>query len=160
MADLTQNKLLDVKEPGHKLQVCIVIDPIAGKMAECELPFAVAPAPLTADMVTLDETGFTYNGAEQKPALTVWHGQTPLTVGTDYAVSYFRGGAVTTDLTSAGTVQVSVKGKGNYDGNTTVTKEYTITPAAPTITWGSTTQELAYTGKAAAITLKSEAKRS
>lgn len=129
MATLTGNALLSAGE--HKIKINIVIIRDENALAECELTFNVDPAPLTADMVTLDQTTFTYNGTEQKPALSVKQGQTALTEGTDYEVSYTRGGAATTDLTSAGTITVAVTGKGNYGG--TVKKTFTIEKASLTI---------------------------
>ena len=95
------------------------------------LHFTVASAPLTADMVQLSETEFTYNGTEQKPVLTIRKGETTLTEGTDYELSYTRDGAVTTDFTSAGTVMAAIIGKGNYKGE--VKKSFIIEQAEPDV---------------------------
>lgn len=116
----------------YTLKVLFYDDSITGgKDVECELPFTVAPAPLTDSMVTLDETKVTYNGAEQKPALTVKQGDNTLTPETDYEVSYSRDKVATTDFTNAGTVTITIKGKGNYEGE--IKKTYTIAPAELTI---------------------------
>ena len=86
----------------------------------------VSAAPLNGNMVTLSTESVTYSGAAQKPAVTVKQGETTLTEGTDYDVAYS-----TTDFTNAGTVKITVTGKGNYEG--TVEKTYTIAQAPLTI---------------------------
>ncbi len=95
--------------------------------------------------ITLSAESTTYNGSEQKPAIT----NTGLVENTDYEVSYVRGDAATTDFTNAGEIKITVTGKGNYTGS--AEKTYTIEKATPTITWSSTSQELTYTGNPAAI---------
>lgn len=120
---------IPVTAGDHILKV-LFCDDDSGLISECGLPFTVTPATLTDSMVTQDKTEVTYNGAEQKPIITVRHGETALIEGTDYEVSYTRGGVVTTDFTNAGTVTVTMKGKGNYDG--TVEKTFTIEKAQQT----------------------------
>ena len=68
----------------------------------------------------------TYNSKpqEQKPVVT--DGDKVLVEGTDYTLSYSE------DTTNVGTVTVTVTGKGNYSGETTVT--YQIKPKAVTVT--------------------------
>ena len=113
----------------------------------CSLPVTVDPAPLPE--VTLSAESATYSGTEQKPALSVQQGETALTEGTDYEVSYTRDGVVTTDFTNAGTVNITVTGKGNYTGS--VEKTYTIGKATPTIAWNPTDVETIYTGQPADV---------
>ena len=110
----------EVTAGKHKLKVSFFSDVWSN---ECELDFTIAPAPLTADMVTLSAESATYNGTEQKPTVTV----AGLVEGTDYEVSYTRGGVVTNDFTSAGAVNITVTGKGNYGGE--VEKTFTIKQA-------------------------------
>ena len=140
----------------HKLKISFSSDARVLSNA-CELEFKIDPAPLTADMVTLGQTDVTYNGTERKPALSVKQGETTLTEGTDYEVSYKRGDAATTDFTSAGAVKITVTGKGNYTG--TVTKEYVIGKAdVPAGNLAYTPPaDLIYTGqsKTAAVTVNS-----
>ena len=52
----------------------------------------------------------TYNGKSQKQKPEVKDGNTLLTEGTDYTLSYSK------DTTNVGTVTVTVEGKGNYAG--------------------------------------------
>lgn len=134
----------------YALKVRFINSSTSKESTECSLSFTVAPASLTEDMAALTSVGVTYNGTEQKPEVAVTQGENILIEGTDYDVSYARNGAATTDFTNAGTVAVSMKGKGNYKG--TVTKEYTIIPAAPVMAWEDTAQELVYTGSPAVIT--------
>ncbi len=56
-----------------------------------------------------------YNGASQQQKPVVKDGETMLSEGTDYELSY------SPDTTNAGTVTVTVKGKGNYEGSVDVT---------------------------------------
>ncbi|MBQ4067861.1 MAG: Ig-like domain-containing protein [Lachnospiraceae bacterium] len=70
--------------------------------------------------IVFDKTSFTYNGAEQKPVVTVKDGTTVLK-DVDYTVSYPAG------MINAGTYKVTVTLKGNYKGSASAT--YTIIPA-------------------------------
>ncbi len=106
--------------------------------------FTIKPAALPE--ITLSAESFTYNGSAQKPSIT----NSDLTEGKDYDVSYSRGDAATTDLTNVGEVKITATGKGNY--KETSEKTYTIQKATPVVEWSSPTQELTYTGEAAAIT--------
>lgn len=66
-----------------------------------------------------------YNGAEQRQAAAVTdEGGNVLTDGTDYTISY-------TPAVDAGTVTITVTGRGNYAG--TVTRTYRIVPAPVTV---------------------------
>ena len=96
----------------------------------------ISPASLTAEMVE-PIASMTYSGAEQKPAITVKQGDTVLTEGTDYDVTYN-----TADFTNAGTITVTITGKGNYTG--TVEKTYTIEKALLAIT--ASNQTITYGG--------------
>ena len=72
-----------------------------------------------------------YNGEEHKNKPTVTDTKTNRTLveGTDYELSYSK------DVTNAGTVTVTVKGIGNFSGETTTT--YQITKRNVTLTSGS-----------------------
>ena len=87
--------------------------------------FSITPKALADDMVTLSASSFTYNGANQKPIVTVKDGSTALTEDTDYTLTNEGG-------TSVGNYDVKVVGKGNYSG--TITKQFTIDKAPLTIT--------------------------
>ncbi|MBB5184455.1 hypothetical protein HNQ43_000493 [Faecalicoccus acidiformans] len=70
----------------------------------------------------------TYDGNSHQWKPTVTSGNTTLTEGTDYTVTYS-----TTDFTNVtGTITVTIKGTGNYRG--TVTRTYQINPRAITLT--------------------------
>ena len=56
-----------------------------------------------------------YSGFSQQQKPVVKDGETTLSEGTDYELSY------SSDTTNAGTVTVTVKGKGNYEGSVDVT---------------------------------------
>ncbi len=64
----------------------------------------------------------TYDGTPQTPAVTVRDGDVTLTEDTDYTVSY-------KDNVNAGTATVTITGKGDYTGETSVT--FTILQADP-----------------------------
>ena len=79
-----------------------------------------------------------YDGQEHKEVLIVKDAKTgkELVSGTEYAVAY------TGDLVNAGTVTITVTGKGNYTG--TFTKTYKITKRSVTLT--SATESKTYDG--------------
>ena len=64
----------------------------------------------------------TYTGSPLTPALTVTNAaSTPLTLGTDYTVEYY-------DNTAVGTALVIVKGKGKYEGLTSIATFSIVNP--------------------------------
>lgn len=94
-----------------------------------EVDFA---APLTAEMVSLStSSSVTYNGADQKPTVTVTAGGTTLTAGTHYTLSW----GTTDTWKDAGsyTLTVTPREEGGYSGDP-VTKDFTITAAPLTAT--------------------------
>lgn len=60
--------------------------------------------------VTLSTESVTYNGSEQQPEVTVRDGETVLTKGTHYTVSY-------TDNVNVGMATITVRGQGEYEGS-------------------------------------------
>lgn len=80
---------------------------------------------LSAAVVTLSASSYTYDGTSKVPSVTsvTLNGQT-LTAGTDYAV-------VSSPATNAGSYTLTVNGIGNYSG--TVTANWTINKAQATI---------------------------
>ena len=72
--------------------------------------------------------GRTYNGSAQTQSPTVKVGGRTLTNGTDYTLSYANN-------TNAGTATVTITGKGNYNG--TVSKTFTISQAAPKLSFAN-----------------------
>ncbi|MBE6341721.1 MAG: hypothetical protein E7069_13495 [Bacteroidales bacterium] len=79
---------------------------------------------LTADNIA-DIDAQTYTGSAIEPEVVVTDGETTLTLGTDYTVSY-------SDNINAGTAKVTVTGIGNY--TEIVEKTFTINRAEPTYT--------------------------
>ena len=77
---------------------------------------------ISSNNVALSQTSYTYDGKAKTPTVTVKDGAAVLKEGTDYTVTY-------SNNINVGTAKVTVTGKGNYTG--TVTKEFTITKAAP-----------------------------
>lgn len=81
-----------------------------------------------------------YDGKEHKWSPTVTDkADKKLTAGTDYTVEYS-----TSDFTNVGTIEVVIKGKGNYSG--TVKRSYKVTPKEYTVTTESATKT--YSGTA------------
>ena len=76
--------------------------------------------------VSLSATSYTYDGNEKKPSVTVKNGDTKLTVGTDYTVSYANN-------INAGSATVKITGNGSYKGTKSV--KFTILKAAPKLTF-------------------------
>ena len=110
--------------------------------------FKIVAKALTAEMVTLSATTFSYNGSLQKPTVTVKDGNTALTENTDYTLTNAGG-------TAAGTYNVIVAGKGNYSGS--ITKQFTISANTGALTVTPATTSYTYDGteKKPAVTVKS-----
>ncbi len=106
--------------------------------------------------VSLSEDTFAYNGAVQKPEVSVKSGETTLTEGTDYTVEWSN-----ENSTDAGTYTVTVKGIGQNGYAGTIKKEYTIT--AKTITPAVTLSASKYVYnakmKTPAVTVKDGSKK-
>jgi len=77
---------------------------------------------------TLDERGFVYDGTEKTPGVTGYYGETPLTAGTHYTLSY-------SDNVNAGSGTVTITGKGRYQGE--VILSFEIARAEPSLSFAS-----------------------
>ena len=117
----TTDKAPTYTEEGLESIHCSVCD----EMQEgTQRPVAVLPKPVS--MLTISGiTAKTYNGKAQTQTVTVKDGDTTLTAGTDYTVSYKNN-------TNAGTASVIITGIGSYTDS--VTKTFTIKKIANTIT--------------------------
>ena len=102
--------------------------------------FTITAKEITEADVTVP-ANVTYNGTSQTPNVT-----TNLS-NNDYTVIYKRGTEVTEDFTNAGTITVTVVGKGNYTGE--VSKEFTINKLAISIS-GATITDLVFNENATA----------
>lgn len=96
--------------------------------------FTILPRSLSSAQLSMALTAVTYNGAAQKPQVTVQCNGATLQDGEDYTLRYERGGTATTDLTSAGDITVYVVGTGNYSGEKKLTATYTIRRKSLTVT--------------------------
>lgn len=85
--------------------------------------YEIQPQSLSKAKVTLKTTSFVYNGKAQKPAVTVTlNGRT--VSAQNYTVTY-------TGNTNIGTAKVTLKGKNNLSGSSSLT--FSILPKAPTL---------------------------
>ena len=105
--------------------------------------FTINPKSIANATVTLTPESFTFNGGNQKPAVTVKDGETDLVLDTDYTLTNEGG-------TNVGEYTVTVTGKGNYTGE--VSKTYSITAGTMEVTAEGYTGT--YDGKAYGITVK------
>lgn len=85
--------------------------------------FTIQPKQVTTSMIHLDYAIFTYTGSNQKPNVTVSDGERAMTLNTDYTLTNDGG-------TAMGTYNVTITGKGNYQGTATVTFEIVAQGAA------------------------------
>ena len=86
------------------------------------------PDPSYKDVTVNTPSDVTYDGNAHQWKPTVTSGNTTLTEGVDYTVSYDK-----SDFTNVtGEIEVTIKGTGNYRG--TVTRTYQINPRAITLT--------------------------
>ncbi len=88
----------------------------------------------------------TYNGSEQKPTVTVKSGDSTLTEGSDYEISYKRGGSESDDFTTAGVIAITVTGKGSYASADPVSGSYEIKKAPLVIRADNALVAKGYTG--------------
>ena len=90
----------------------------------------VTPKSINTQEITVTKPADSkYDGNEHKNKPTVKDGEKVLVEDTDYTLSYSE------DVINAGTVTVTIKGKGNYSQKTTV--DYQITPRTVKLTSGS-----------------------
>ena len=92
-------------------------------------------------LIVTAQSELTYNGKEQKPALTVQYEGVTLTEGTDFDVTY------PTDLISAGEKEVKLTFKGSYEGGASA--KYTVNKAKLTVS-GTKVKDKAFNGTSAA----------
>ena len=87
--------------------------------------YTIAPASITGVTVKLNPASFTFDGNSHIPAVTASFGNTDLTEDVDYSAQITSAdGSGTSAGTNAGTVTITLNGKGNYSGTTTT--NYTI----------------------------------
>ncbi|WP_295157208.1 leucine-rich repeat protein, partial [uncultured Ruminococcus sp.] len=79
--------------------------------------FDISQRTISGCTLSLDFTEADYTGDEITPAVTVLDGETPLTEGVDFTVTY-------SDNVEPGTAAVTIEGTGNYSG--TLTGSFTI----------------------------------
>ena len=88
--------------------------------------FTITPKTLTDTSITVDPiSDVTYDGTEKEPSVVVKDGNTTLTNGVDYTVSY-------SNSTNVGTATATITGAGNYTGN--IDKTFNITAKSLTDT--------------------------
>lgn len=85
---------------------------------------------------------YTYNGSPIEPQYVVRNGETTLTPGTDYDISF-------TNNLNAGTATITCTGRGNYSGKKSTTftinkAELTVKVASVTAVYGATLPKLTY----------------
>lgn len=113
-------------ENNNETEVIPVSETVEKSISDCE--------------VKVTNGGYTYNGAEKKPPVTVTDGDTVLKEGTDYSLEY-------SDNINAGNGKVTVTGMGEYTG----TKEQSFTIMAARLEGyklSISQSELIYNGKA------------
>lgn len=86
--------------------------------------YTIEQANLSSAAVTVTDNSKTYNGSEQYASVNVTLGNTALTMGQDFTVTY-DGNCV-----DAGSYSITVTGIGNYTGEATPTEQLTIVPKA------------------------------
>ena len=112
-----------VEKDGVDVTDKVVVKTRAGKLV-------ITPKSINTQEITVTEPADSqYDGNEHKNLPTVKDGEKVLVKDTDYTLSYSE------DVINAGTVTVTITGKGNYSGETTV--DYQITPRTVKLTSGS-----------------------
>ena len=112
-----------VEKDGVDVTNKVVVKTRAGKLV-------ITPKSINTQEITVTKPADSqYDGNEYKNKPTVKDGEKVLVEDTDYTLSYSE------DVINAGTVTVTIKGKGNYSQETTV--DYQITPRTVKLTSGS-----------------------
>ena len=94
-------------------------------------PKEIVPGENNTDLTATTPKDVVYNGESQQQKPVVKDGDKALKEGKDYTLTYSE------DTTNAGTVTVTITGKGNYDSDSKFEVTYKITPATLTITTNS-----------------------
>ena len=89
------------------------------------MPFAIQTKQMTEEMITLNKKEFFYNEETQQPTVTVKVGETVLREGTDYTVNR------PTESKKIGKYELTVIGKGNYEGEVKVEYQISAVPQVP-----------------------------
>ena len=109
----------------------------------------VSPRDIENATVTIDNgQSYAYTGSEIEPTVTVTDGNTTLTSGTDYTVSYSNN----VDVPEAGSNNpptITVTGTGNYTGTTI--ENFTITKAEAGLEFSEETASVALNGSTASL---------
>ena len=112
-----------VEKDGVDVTDKVVVKTRAGKLV-------ITPKSINTQEITVTKPADSpYDGNEHKNLPTVKDGEKVLVKDTDYTLSYSE------DVINAGTVTVTITGKGNYSQETTV--DYQITPRTVKLTSGS-----------------------
>ena len=112
-----------VEKDGVDVTDKVLVKTRAGKLV-------ITPKSINTQEITVTKPADSkYDGNEHKNKPTVKDGEKVLVEDTDYTLSYSE------DVINAGTVTVTIKGKGNYSQETTV--DYQITPRTVKLTSGS-----------------------
>ena len=112
-----------VEKDGVDVTDKVVVKTRAGKLV-------ITPKSINTQEITVTKPADSkYDGNEHKNKPTVKDGEKVLVEDTDYTLSYSE------DVINAGTVTVTITGKGNYSQETTV--DYQITPRTVKLTSGS-----------------------
>ena len=112
-----------VEKDGTDVTDKVVVKTRAGKLV-------ITPKSINTQEITVTKPADSqYDGNEHRNLPTVKDGEKVLVKDTDYTLSYSE------DVINAGTVTVTITGKGNYSQETTV--DYQITPRTVKLTSGS-----------------------
>ena len=112
-----------VEKDGVDVTDKVLVKTRAGKLV-------ITPKSINTQEITVTKPADSkYDGNEHKNKPTVKDGEKVLVENTDYTLSYSE------DVINAGTVTVTITGKGNYSQETTV--DYQITPRTVKLTSGS-----------------------
>ena len=112
-----------VEKDGVDVTDKVAVKTRAGKLV-------ITPKSIKTQEITVTKPADSqYDGKEHKNKPTIKDGEKVLVEDTDYTLSYSE------DVINAGTVTVTIKGKGNYSQETTV--DYQITPRTVKLTSGT-----------------------
>lgn len=123
---LDGNTVYDFNKAGNYLVTIEGKDNYIGTRSN--IGYIVEPKSVVGLTVAVSGT-YTYTGSAIKPTITVTDGTTDLVADTDYTISSYANNTNAANATDASAPTVTIKGKGNYDNNTTENVTFTISKA-------------------------------
>ena len=125
----TDYKIISYSDNTNAGTAKVTVEGINNYNSKVIKTFTISPRPIESTTITLNPTDCVYDGTPKTPTVTVKNGKVSMKQGTDYTFSYsnnINAGRIKTDGIVEKTGIVTIKGTGNFSGETQ--KKFTIVP--------------------------------